>query len=707
MKKILLFTAALAIMASCVKENAIETPSEGSYTIHASIADVTKTAYSASGVFTWKTNDVARVVVCKAAEPHNADHYDFKAQADGASVDFKSNGEPDWTTWPKSGFALYPALSHGGSAGNLTVTLPDTYTVTGSDFTAIGIPMIGTEVADDDWSFKTAVGVLKVQLTNVPVAARKLVITDDYNRLAGTWPLDATAASNGLDMSECVGGTYSVTVNFPQQTAGSTIDVYVPIPVGTLSIGTTFDVQQSDGTSIKLMTTTKTIPVVRNKIQPITGISVEDWVSVGTGKYMDDHGFYYLGDDGRSASDYVDVEIEKHATEAGRYRIQTPYASCTDVAAGLPDAAEYLYIDIIDAGRGIVANHSYKYDGGSYIMFDAPYWGYDALYHNSRIINYDGSGDPANIQLAPYYYDFYSANCAQNPKIEIVFPGSTPMLANAFGYAGATTATYDSGDVTVSMAYPATSVKVKAATSIDAAAKALMDGTYDLEFTASGTQALTGLASLTSYYLVYQVETAANGYTLKKGGSFMTGEEIPLNASMISVNVDAGDRDGNHYDGSGPGALVDNDTDTFWHTPYYTAAYLAYWQGEGYFSNITGTPYEFADLDATYGAFIDIDLDSETVTNFQVRACLRSASSDFPKHVLIYTSPDHSVWTKVGEVENVCSGISAGSWINPIDCTSSAARYIRFSIIENTSSKDLRDPSAEGCTHLAEIKIFE
>ena len=697
MKKILLFTAALAIMASCVKENAIETPSEGSYTIHASIADVTKTAYSASGVFTWKTNDVARVVVCKAAEPHNADHYDFKAQADGASVDFKSNGEPDWTTWPKSGFALYPALSHGGSAGNLTVTLPDTYTVTGSDFTAIGIPMIGTEVADDDWSFKTAVGVLKVQLTNIPVAARKLVITDTSNDLAGTWNLDATAASDGLAMSGAISGTDAVTVNFPQQTAGSTIDVYVPIPVGTLSAGTTFDVQQSDGTSIKLMTTTKTIPVVRNTIQPITGISVEDWVSLGTGKYMDDHGFYYLGDDGRSASDYADVEIQKHATEAGRYRIQTPYASCTDVATGLPNASEYLYIDVIDAGRGIVTNHSYKYNGGSTILFDGPYWGYDALYHNSRIIKTDGEDNPSNIQLAPYYYEFFvsASNFADDPKIEIVFPGATPMLANAFGYANYTTASYDDGDVTVSgISSPVTSVKVKVAASVDAAAKALMDGSYDLIFTANGTQALTGLASFTTYYLVYQVETSANGYTLKNGGSFFVGEEIPLTNEMISVNINAGTRDGTTtYDGDGKAALVDNDTSTFWHTPYWEA---------------TTDWYGYEDLDPTYGAYIDIDLGgSKTVTNFQFRACLRSAYSDFPKHVIIYTSPDNSEWTKVAEVANVCSGIAAGAWINPIDCTSAAARYIRFSIISNTNDQDLRVPGDGGCTHLAEIKIFE
>ena len=713
MKKILLFTAALAIMASCVKENAIETVSEGGYTIHASIADDTKTSYTEEGVFGWKTNDVARVVVYRATGDHDANHYDFKAQSDGASVDFKSSGSPDWTAWPKSGFALYPALSHGGYEGALTVTLPESYTVSGTDFTAIGIPMIGTESSDDDWSFKAAVGVLKVQLTNVPVAARKLVITDASNNLAGTWPLDATAAANGLSMTAASSGSDAVTVNFPQQAAGSTIEVYVPIPVGTLAIGTTFDVQQSDGTSIKLLTTTKEIPVVRKKIQPINGISVEDWVSLGTGKFIDNHCFYQAdnwSDSDITSNTYVDVEIQQHNTETNRYRVVMPYKAMFDTYgathfSGATGPYDYLTFTLRnDLGTGIVLNDSFRtgikhYTYDYELWYDNPYWLGYAVYHNNRVIAYDGEGKPTNIQLAPIYKGALTEDTSQNPKIEIVFPGATPMLQGVFNYPNSSSASYSDGTVTATVGTNATAVKVKAAESINAGVAALMEGTYDLEFSTSGNQDLTGLADGT-YYLVYKVETDGHGYTFKNGGTFEINSltEIPLTSEMISVNIDDYYTSTNHAWGAGKEALVDNDIATFWHTAGWAAGtYAAY-----------GELNSYDDLDPTYGAYIDIDLGiSKTVTNFQYRACLRNANSDFPKHILIYTSADASVWTKVAEVENICAGIAKGAWINPINCTSAAARYIRFSIIENTSGKDLRDPSAAGCTHLAEIKIFE
>lgn len=706
MKKIFVYAMAIASIAavSCNKiENEAPVTSEGKYSITATIDNSdTKTAYDADGKFSWVAGDKVSVVVYKAESPYTTDKYSFAAEADGNTATFKSVGTPDWTAYPKSGFAIYPnSLTLGGEKDSYTVSLPDNYTLSsGSDFTKIGIPMIGTEESENVFRFKTAVGILKVTLTNVPVSARKLVITTSGDNVSGTFPLNATTAENGLAMADATSAGNSITVNFPQQAAGATVSILVPVPAGKISAGATFAVQQSDGTAIKTTpATVRDITIERNHVLPLPAIAVEDWVSLGTGKFMDDHGFYYLGASGRSADDYASVTIEKHGTEAGRYRISAPYASCPSTATVLPNAADYLYIDTVSGD--VVANHSYKFNNGSSIMLDAPYWGYDVLYQNSRIIKYASDGiTPANIQLAPYYYafngDYTLANCAQNPKIEIVFPGATPMLANAFNYANGATATYDSGSINVNISNSyITAVKVVAAASVADGVTALENGTDIYSFTATDSQ--TATLSDGDYYLVYKVETDGHGFTYKYSSKFevTSKTEISLTAGMVSVNTDAGKKDGtSHYDGAGPGALVDNDITTYWHTSYYNG-YSGY--------------YEFYDLDPTYGAYIDIDLGaSKTVTDFEYRACLRSgAGADFPKHVIVYTSADNSTWNKVGESENVCSGTAAGEWITPIQCSGSAARYIRFSIISNTSNKDLRDPSAQGCTHLAEIKIYE
>ena len=665
----------------------------------------TKTSYleddvNKKAIMSWVSGDIFRMVVYETTTG-DPGHYSCTASESGASANFTFGG--DLGTHTRSGYAVYPELTIGGTQDDYTVTLPAEYTISsGTDLSKVKVPMIGTvdPMDDDHYIFQAAVGVLKVTLTNVPVEARKLVLTTASDNLSGVFPLDA---GNGFRMSDVTGEAgHTVTVNFPQQAAGSTISVYVPVPVGSISAGATLSIQQSNGTAIKTTgATTRAISIVKGHLTPLPAISVEDWITLGEGKYMDDHGFYYLGTGGRTAGDYATVTIQKHAESAGRYRIASPYASCPYADTYLPDAADYLYIDVEDGD--IVANHSYRFNNSANIMFDGPYWGYDNLYHNSRIINRDGEGNPLNIQLAPYYYnfigDYTQANCAQNPKIEVVFPGGTPMLAEVFNYPASASASYSAGNVTASFGGNATitGIKVKAATgaseaaAINAGINALLAGEEDLSFNASDTKALA-LAD-GSYYLVYMVETSGHGFTFKKGGSFTvySKPEIALDNSMITVNVDAGTKDGSsHYDGAGKGALVDGNTSTFWHTP---------WESHD------ATYYNWSDLDATYGAYIDIDLgEGYSVSDFDIRVCMRSAGSDWPKHVIVYSKPDGGVWSKVGEVANVFT--ASGQWSNTIQCSGVDARFIRFSIVSNTSDMDLTDPSDAGCTHLAEIKLY-
>lgn len=725
MKKLFVFAASVAAIAavSCNKSEAdlASVNNEPVRKITAVIENATKTAYVESGstaTFSWKAGDQIKLLVYSNSDATKAaNFYRFNADSDGASSDFTLSGTSNWSAYRTIGYALYSSeLVPGGTDGAYTVTLPDTYSVTGSDFSTVKIPMIGKETSTDVYSFKTAVGVLKLTLTNVPVAARKLVLKTS-DAVAGTYPLDY---ENGLLMSAATSSTNIITINFSQQPAGSTVDVYIPVPVGSISAGATIEIQQTDGTVIKATgATVKAIPVERNKILPIGSISVEDWVSLGTGKFIDNHAFYQAGWSSSTidASTYLNVEIQQHATETNRYRLVHPYQALFDTYGTTPlegatGPNEYLTFTVRnDISEGVVLNDSYRtgfqnYEQKYELWHDNPYWGGEN-YFNNRIINYDGSGNPANIQLAPHYYGYYDDSCAENPKIEIVFPGSSPMLV--FNYAGNTTASYADGNISVTLGANATGVKAVAAAYLSEGVEAILAGDSSvLSFDATGSQPVS-LADGT-YRLIYKVETDGHGYTFKDGGAFLVSNktEIPLTASMVSVSIDAGNKDGSaHYDGDGASALVDGDISTFWHTPWMDSSTLTYYQGYGYYTDITD-PYLYDDLDFTYGAYIDIDLGSgKTVTDFEVRACLRNTSTDFPRHVIIYTSADTSVWKQVAEVANICSGINKGEWITPIECSGAAARYIRFSIIENTSGLDLRDPAAQGCTHLAEIKIFE
>lgn len=729
---------ALLMSASCAKmeENAVPAQSD-SFRIKATIdnLEATKTAYTEDQGYktahiSWMAGDQFKLVVFNKST-HGADFY--RCNVDESTIndgyaEFELYGTFNEDNFTRAGYAVYPSdLTIGGNEDDgITVTLPAAYSVSGTDLTQVKVPLIGVQQTDNDhaYDFFNAVGVLKITLTDVPVSARKVVLVSEHDNLSGTFPLNQ---NNGFTMVGCAPGTggHSITVNISQQTAGSTISVYMPVPVGHISAGAYFEVQTIDGTAIKTTEVTKKdIPVVKGHLLPLPAISVEDWESLGIGKFVDNHTFYqasnWCGASDLTANTYFDVEIQRHKTETNRYRVVNPYGPMFDTYGATQTGTgpnDYLTLTVRnDIGTDIILNDSFhtgidqygpEYYGTTELWYDNPYWWSLPLYHNNRIINKDSEGNILNIQLAPFYKGGYDEDCSQNPKIEIVFPGSTPMMAGVFNYADGATASYSDGVVTVGISNSTiTGVKVKAAATIDAGVAALQAGEQDLTFTTSGSLDLN--LPLGTYYLIYKVETDGHGYVYKNAGQYDIATEIPLNASMVSVNVDAGDKDGNHYDGGGEGALVDNDITTFWHTPWLTADGLAYYQEYGYYTNVTGEPYLYTDLDPVYGAYIDIDLGaSKTVTTFQVRACLRNCDNDHAKHVIVYTSADNSSWAQVAEVENICAGIAKGTWINPITCNSTAARYVRFSIIGNASNKDLRVPSDEGCTHLAEIKLFE
>ncbi len=719
---------ALLMSAACAKveEPAVDQPvpaESADFQIMATIDNNsidTKTAYTEDAtakkaVITWVKDDKINLLAYASADPYSANCYPCdidESTINGDQATFKASGAIS-TDYPLSYYAVYPAdLTISGTKDNYNITLPAEYTVSGTDFTQVKVPLIGTVDSGNEYVFTTATGVLKITLSNVPVNARKVVLITSSDKLSGVFPLDA---ANGLQMSECTSPGNSITVNFPQQAAGSTISVYMPVPVGTISAGATFQVQDGSGNAIKVTAATKkAISIVKGHLLPLPTISVEDWVSLGTGKFVDNHTFYqaagWCGANGLTANTYFDVEIQQHKTEANRYRLVNPYGPMFDTYGATKFGTgpnDYLTFTVRnDLGTDVIINDSFRTGidqyGPSYydekeLWYDNPYWGYTPLYQNNRIINKDSEGKILNIQLAPYYMGGADEDCSQNPKIEIVFPGATPMLADCFNYANGASAAYSADDAIVNVTIAnslITGVKVKAANSISAGVEALLSGDADLTFTESGSKELTGLAVGGDYYLIYKVETNGHGYTFKNAGNihYVDLPPIALSSSMLTVSTDATYNGGTTYDGNGYASLVDGKLSTYWHTAYDSQA---------------GDDYDWANLDSVYGAYIDIALDSALKT-FRLEYTTRpDGDNSSPRAIIFAVSNDRTTWNQVQTVEEDYMNVGRGQTIIlPKLVATDAFTYLRVGIIKSGPTPSILTDSKGGSTAIAEIKLY-
>ncbi len=520
---------AILLLPSCMKQQEQETPT---FTLNARIdADnETKTLYKESGnkaLLHWVKNDQFKFVVYNVNNS-SANFYRFIAQNDGQEARFLLSGTFG-SSWARSGYAVYPvSLAISGVKDAYKVTLPAQYTVSGTDMTRGLVPMIGAAQTgnENNYVFKAAVGVLKITLTQLHPDARKLALKTSSDNLSGVFSLDA---ENGLLMSTASGSVgHSITVAFDEQVSGSTLTVYMPVPVGTLSAGAVFEIQNAEGTALTTTSpTVRDLTVGRGQLIQLPSIQVEGWDSIGTGQYMDFEAF----DDGL----YVSAELEQSRLDPNRYRMASPYQTFLNKTGNAdkkvlfaegPD--EYFYFTTED-GYVTFQQHAtgLAYNNGAEERSVAHPGTADVNYWNSRVIQLNGSA-PANIQLAPYSvssseWGLYTDR-TESPCIEIVFPGATPMLVQ--GYAESVNASYGDGAVQVEMADAHISaVKVKAASSLAEAVSSLEAGSADLTFTEAGSQNIV-LAD-GNYRLVCKVETQDHGYTYKDFGSFESNPEDP------------------------------------------------------------------------------------------------------------------------------------------------------------------------------------
>ena len=297
MKKIILPVLALAaaLTVSCNKEQGTDSPAAKTskkVTIEASI-DGTKTYYANDKTFSWLAGDEISVM----EELDGEVKFDvFTATAEGRATSFDgeiSEGATfgKWAVYPAT---LEPAVDEAGvlsfrvqhgSVQDIDPANPLKY-----------LPLVGQKQEDGKYKFSTAMGVVKFSFTNVPTNAY-------YFNINAKEPVYGyfTADEDGtVKLANYVGedaeAGYSWWEIVPNE--DGTLDVYVPMPVGTLTAGMEVWLEDVGVNTLFSITTTKDIEVVRNRVTELAPIALPDAEPVALDDIFGDYvttsnGFFY------------------------------------------------------------------------------------------------------------------------------------------------------------------------------------------------------------------------------------------------------------------------------------------------------------------------------------------------------------------------------------------------------------------------------
>lgn len=466
MKKFLYSVFALAgiLTLSCTKE--AETPvtpveqavkNTTTYTFKATFDDPqTRTAYTDYKKFSWLAGDKIDVFTYNEAE-EMFQITSFESQADGVTTMFVGEVEDGYAP---GGLAVYPDNA-GFINHTAAVYAPPVFYIDGTDENHYNVSsekplenltLVGRVNEDGSaYAFKTAMAILKVTLTDLPSTAAYFGI-DAPEKISGYFYIDE---NDCLTNDSAVPGTYTYTDNSGNQRTANysnnyiwygfipgsdgTATLYVPVPVGKLSAGTTFVIQDADETTLYQRSTVKDIVVERNKVTEIAALSCQSvWKSLGTGKFVDNFNWYSIGRS--NVGTYVDVEIEADESNPSHYRLVNPYgAAFTAFKYSAPKGTTKpsAYFDLFIDHNGYVYHPmictgiQYRtYREATYVI--SPTDAYGEMQGINIVAKYQADGKtPANIILAPSYYwpnsGYWTGNYYYNDadQIQIIFPGET------------------------------------------------------------------------------------------------------------------------------------------------------------------------------------------------------------------------------------------------------------------------------------------
>ena len=343
MKRILITSLAFfgIFAVSCNKEiEAPVAPAENTasfhkHTITATIGNDTRTAYADFQKFSWKAGDNIDVFTYNESTEYTK-IFPFTAQEDGTTTVFVGEVE--------DGFELVNLAVYPDNAafinGEVCIYAPGLIYIDGTDedyYNASSenplenLALVG-RLNDENtaYAFKTAMGAVKVTLTGLSSDAAYLRINAP-EKIAGYFYIDD---NDCISNESAVPGTYTTSdgnernysnnniwYGFTPSADGS-VTLYIPLPVGKLSAGTTFYVENEDEDVLYQRTTVKDIVIERNKVTELTALSAQaSWKTLGTGKFIDNFN-WSVGNFPEGT--YVDVEIQADESDPSHFRVVNP-----------------------------------------------------------------------------------------------------------------------------------------------------------------------------------------------------------------------------------------------------------------------------------------------------------------------------------------------------------------------------------------------
>ena len=269
MKKTAFFALATLALMACQREvNDPQVPTVPTYTvtITASLAE-TRTAYDDAGKFAWVAGDQINVLVSNGTTTKQVV---FTTAEAGPEVQFTGQVDEGFQVGAEAASAL------DFDAAKKAWVLPESVTV--DPLTPLSsLPLFGAKDAGDLFQFKTATGILKFTVENVPVETASVTLEtvgDDAPALCGE--LEAAPADGVVTMAALKnGGKKLVAVGAPAG-INTTMTYCFFVPEGTLPAGKTrFSVVDASDNVIKSFDFQKDVEVKANRITNVAPVHFE------------------------------------------------------------------------------------------------------------------------------------------------------------------------------------------------------------------------------------------------------------------------------------------------------------------------------------------------------------------------------------------------------------------------------------------------
>ena len=278
MKKIAYISLAALALLACQREVDFQEEVIPTYTvtIQAGFQDETKTAYSDQGAFSWAAGDKIGVLVTNGTETRQVAF----STTDAKPVATFTGEVPEGFT--VADYASYPftGIKDGEVCNDLVYdAAKQGWTLSGSirpdaEKPLAGIPLVGTKDVNGFFQFKTAVGIVKFTVENVPSATvfAELKAAEPAT-LSGIYAVNNGAA---LAMDKGVEAVATARNFSAPAEKNTTMDFYFFVPAGNLPVGTEFTLRSSaEGEALVFRAFRQAVEVAANRIVNIATIALE------------------------------------------------------------------------------------------------------------------------------------------------------------------------------------------------------------------------------------------------------------------------------------------------------------------------------------------------------------------------------------------------------------------------------------------------